>query len=316
MDKAIILNLVFEKKINYPIRLEYKFMRELAVRTLGKTGMKPKALGLGCAFFGGGQSSDGDTLAGVRRAIDLGINYVDTSPAYGESERRVGLALAGGWRDRVYLQTKAGTHPQYKNDYTGPSIRWSVENSLKLLKTEYLDSVLIHDPDDIEMPLAPNHALDELLKLKEEGVIGHIGLGVRDHEFHRRAIATGQIEIILSYLDYTLLDQSVAQTTLPLAKERGVGIILASVFGMGRLTGVEPDGNREPVGHAMWRWCQKDGVNIRHLAMQFCLAAPIDGIVMAGPCNESQVDDAYEAATAQVTVEEWEAFKAEFGVGV
>ena len=59
-------------------------------------------------------------------------------------------------------------------------------------------------------------------------------------DFHRRAIETGHIEIVLSYLDYTLLDQSVAQTTLPLAKERGIGIILASVFAMGTLTGVEP----------------------------------------------------------------------------
>jgi aryl-alcohol dehydrogenase-like predicted oxidoreductase len=291
-------------------------MAELEIRRLGSTGIKPKALGLGCAFFGGEKSSDADTVAGVRRAIELGINYVDTSAAYGHSERRVGLALEGGWRDKVYLQTKAGTHPQRRNDYSAVSIRWSVGNSLKMLKTEYLDSVLIHDPEDIEVPLAPGHALDELLKLKEEGVIGHVGLGVRQHAFHRRAIETGQIEIVLSYLDYTLLDQSVAQTTLPLARQHGVGIILASVLGMGRLTGVEPDVANEPVAHAMWTWCRKHGVNIRHLAMQFCLAAPIDGIVMAGPCNEAQVNDACEAATAQVPDAVWAAFKAKFGVGL
>ena len=158
--------------------------------------------------------------------------------------------------------------------------------------------------------------MDELLKLKEEGVIGHVGLGVRQHAFHRRAIETGQIEIVLSYLDYTLLDQSVAQTTLPLARQHGVGIILASVLGMGRLTGVEPNDANEPVAHAMWTWCRQHGVNIRHLAMQFCLAAPIDGIVMAGPCNEAQVNDAYEAATAQVPTAVWAAFKAKFGVGL
>ena len=291
-------------------------MAELEIRTLGSTGIKPKALGLGCAFFGGDKSSDVDTVAGVRRAIELGINYVDTSAAYGQSEYRIGLALEGGWRDKVYLQTKAGTHPQRRKDYSAASIRWSVENSLRMLKTEYLDSVLIHDPGDIEVPLAPEHALDELLKLKEEGIIGHVGLGVRQHAFHRRAIETGQIEIVLSYLDYTLLDQSVGQTTLPLARQHGVGIILASVLGMGRLTGVEPDVVKEPVAHAMWAWCRAQGVNIRHLAMQFCLAAPIDGIVMAGPCNEQQVNDAYEAATAQVPAQVWAAFKVEFGVGL
>jgi len=288
-------------------------MGDLGRRKLGSTGMTPRALGLGCAFFGGDPSSDADAVEGVRRAIELGIDYLDTSPLYSESERRVGLALEGGWREKIHLQTKVGTHPERRGDYSAASIRWSVENSLKLLKTEYLDAVLIHDPGDIEVPLAPGQALDELLKLKEEGVIGHIGLGVRQHDFHRRAIETGHCEIILTYLDYTLLDQSVAQTTLPLAQARGVGIILASALGMGKLAGPEPD---DPDAHAIWQWCRDNGVNIRHLAMQFCLAAPIDGIVMAGPCTRQQVDEAYEAATADVPAEVWAAFEEEFGVGV
>jgi aryl-alcohol dehydrogenase-like predicted oxidoreductase len=199
--------------------------------------MTPCILSLGCAGFGGSKSSDRDTVEGVRRAIELGYDFVDTSAGYGDSERRVGLALEGGWRDRIYLETKVGTHPDRRGDYSATATRWSVENSLRLLKTEHLDSVLIHDPVDIEVPLVPGHCLDELVRLKQEGTIGHIGLGVRQHEFHRRAIETGQIEIVLTYLDYTLLDQSVALTTLPLARQRGIGIILASVFGMGLLGG-------------------------------------------------------------------------------
>ena len=101
----------------------------------------------------------------------MGIDYVDTSPLYGESERRIGLALADGWRDRVYLQTKTGTHPTRRGDYSAAATRWSVENSLKLLGTDYLDSVLIHDPEDIEVPLAKDHALEELLRLKEQEVV-------------------------------------------------------------------------------------------------------------------------------------------------
>ena len=288
-------------------------MTELRRRKLGNTGMTPRALGLGCAFFGGDKSSDRDTLEGVRHAIELGIDYLDTSPLYSESERRVGLALEGGWREKIHLQTKVGTHPKRRGDFSAGGTRWSVENSMKLLKTDYLDAVLIHDPSDIAVPLAPGNALDELLKMKEEGMIGHIGLGARPHDFHRKAIETGQIEIVLTFLDYTLLDQSVARTTLPLAQERGVGIILASALGMGRLAGPEPE---EPEAHAIWQWCQDEGVNIRHLAMQFCMAAQIDGIVMAGPCTKQQVAEAYEAATAAVPAEVWAAFKAAFGVGV
>ena len=101
-------------------------MAELETRKLGNTGMTPRALGLGCATFGGDKSSDRDTTEGVRRAIELGIDYVDTSPSYGESERRVGLALKGSWRDKVYLETKTGTHPQRRGDYSAEGARWSV----------------------------------------------------------------------------------------------------------------------------------------------------------------------------------------------
>ena len=131
-----------------------------------------------------------------------------------------------------------------------------------------------------------------------------------------RAIETGHLEIVLTYLDYTLLDQSVAQTTLPLARERGVGIILASVLSMGRLAGCQPDRGQEPRAHAMWQWCHDRDINIRHLAMQFCLAVPMDGIVMPDPCNKQQVEEVYEAATAEVPAEVWATFKAEFGVGL
>ena len=299
-------------------------MTELETRQMGGTGMTPKALGLGCAFFGAADVTDEIAVEGIHRAIELGLDYVDTSPLYGQSERRVGLALEGGLREQIYLQTKTGTHPDRRPDYTAESTRWSVENSLTLLKTDRLDSVLIHDPPNIEEAFAPECALDELLKMKEGGILDHIGVGIRSHDFHRRAIETGHIEIVLTYLDYNLLTQSVAETTLPLAKENNVAIILASVFGMGTLAGPEPDDanevrrspGQEPRAHDMWKWCRDNDVNIRHLAMQFCLAAPISGIVMAGPANKQQVEDAYEAATSEVPAEVWRAFKSEFGVGI
>ena len=77
-------------------------MAELKAMALGKTGMTPKNLGLGCAWFGSDKSSDQDTVEGVRRAIELGMDFLDTSAGYGESERRLGLALEGGWRDKIY----------------------------------------------------------------------------------------------------------------------------------------------------------------------------------------------------------------------
>ncbi len=298
-------------------------MAGLETRRMGRTEMMPASLGLGAAWLG--QGSERETIDAIHRAIDLGINYIDTYPR--GQEDRWGNALEGGLREKVYLQAKVS--PPEKDgmkDFSAAATRRSVENSLKLLKTDYLDSVLIHDPIDIEDPLAHGHALGELITMKEEGFIRHLGLGVRQHEFHRRAIETGHIDIVLTFLDYTLLDQSVADTTLPLARKHDVGIILASPMAMGTLTGAEPSREDElrrarkenpdakPQAHDMWEWCQARGVNIRHLAVQFCLAAPVEGIVMFGPANRQQVEEGFEAATADIPPEIWRDFEAEFGV--
>ena len=289
----------------------------LPIRRMGRTGMTPTALGLGAAWLN--QCSESETISTNLRAIELGINYIDTYP--GHNEERWGKALQNGRREQIYLQAKVGTHPQRRKDFSVEGTRWSVEQSLRSLQTDYLDAVLIHDPIQIEDAIAPNRALDELVRMKEAGLIGSIGLGVRSHDFHRSAIETGQIDIILTFLDYTLLDQSVAETTLPLARQHDVGIILASVFGMGLLTGLEPDlesdrrhPDREPIAHRLWQWCQTEGLNIRHLAMQFCLQAPINGIVMFGPSSIQHVEEAVQAAKANVPFHIWQELETEFGI--
>ena len=291
---------------------------KLETRRMGRTEMKPNALALGAAWIW--QKSDAEVIGAIRRGIELGINYIDTYP--GHAEHLWGEVLSDGLREKVYLQAKVGTHPERRKDFSRDGTRWSVTNSLKDLRTDYLDSVLIHDPIDMESVLAPGCALDTLLEMKAEGYIRHIGAGVRSHEFHKELIETGHIDIILTFLDYTLLSQSVAETTLPLARQHDVGIILASPLGMGSLTGAEPNvederrrnPDAEPKAYMMWKWCQERDVNIRHLAMQFCLAAPIDGVVMFGPADKAQVEDGYEAATADISEDIWEAFEAEFGI--
>lgn len=291
---------------------------KLETRRMGRTEMRPNSLALGAAWIW--SKGDDEVIGGIRRAIELGMNYIDSYP--GHSEHLWGEALSGGLREKIYLQAKVGTHPERRKDFTADGTRWSVTNSLKDFRTDYLDAVLIHDPLDMESILDKGQALDTLLEMKNEGLIRNIGAGVRSHDFHKELIETGHIDIILTFLDYTLLSQSVAQTTLPLARQHDVGIILASPLGMGSLTGAEPNvdeerrrnPNTEPKAHAMWKWCQEHKVNIRHIAMQFCLAAPIDGIVMFGPSDKAQVEDGYKAATSTISEEIWEAFESEFGI--
>ena len=314
-------------------------MPDLEVRRLGRSEMKPKALGLGGGHLGWPEHSDENAIATVRSAIERGINFVDTSPDYGFSEQRIGMALADGWRDKVYLQTKVGSHPKYLRDWSKEATSWSLENSFKLLQTDYVDSVLIHGPRfDIEEPLG--ECLEVMVDWKERGRIGAVGVGVRQPEFHMRAIEVG-VDIVLSFLNYTLLDQSLADETIPFAIEHDVGILIGSPLGNSLLAGPEPIQKEEglhdadgkvipaavgsyldptvfPRAHAMWQWCQDRGFNIRDLAIQFAMNAPVkgNGIVLTGSANPTEFDEVYAAATTPVPEDVWQEFEAEFGVRV
>ena len=313
-------------------------MADLEVRRLGRTEMRPKALGLGGGYLGDPKRTDDEAVETIHEAIERGINFVDTSPEYGVSESRVGLALANGWREKVYLQTKVGSHPKFLRDFSNKATTWSLENSFKLLKTDFVDSVLIHGPRyDIEAPL--QECLDVLLEWKAKQRIGHIGIGVRQPEFHKRAIETGEMDIVLSFLDYTLLSQSIAETTIPLALKNDVGIILGSPLTGSLLAGPEPkvevkpelptdlppsligsrlDPSVVPAAHQMWQWCNERGLNIRDLAIQFALQAPVDGngIVLTGPSNLKEFDEVYKSATNEIPENVWQDFENEFGIGI
>ena len=312
-------------------------MPDLEVRRLGRTEMKPKSLGLGCGYLGDPKRPNQEAITTIRYAIEKGINFIDTSPEYGMSEYRVGLGLSNGLREKVYLQTKVGSHPKYLRDFSKKATIWSLENSFNLLQTDYVDSVLIHGPrNDIETPLGD--CLNILIDWKSKGRIGHIGIGIRQHEFHRRAIETGEMDIILSFLDYTLLSQSLTKTTIPLALKNDVGIILASPLNGSLLAGPEPKINELtkdpqialppslvggptdpkifPEAHKMWQWCNSERINIRDLAIQFVLNAPIkgNGIVLTGPSNKKEFEEVYKSATKYISKSIWKKFEENFSV--
>ena len=321
-------------------------MPDLEVRRLGRTEMKPTALGLGGGHLAGPEQSDEVAIATVRSAIERGINFVDTSPDYGFSEQRIGMALADSWRDGVYLQTKVGSHPKFLRDWSKEATTWSLENSFKMLQTDYVDSVLIHGPRfDIEEPLGA--CLDVMVDWKERGRIGAVGVAVRQPEFHKRAIEAG-VDIVLSFLNYTLLDQSLADETIPFAIEHDVGIIIGSPLGNSLLAGPEPIQKEEsfrvsvtgmhdedgriipsavgsyldptvyPPAHAMWQWCKDRNLNIRDLAIQFALNAPVkgNGIVLTGSANPTEFGEVFTAVTTPVTETVWQDFESEFGVRI
>lgn len=278
--------------------------------------MRPAALAMGAAFL----HESPEAVEAIQTALALGINYFDTYP--GHHEEKWGEALSGVPRSSYYLQAKIGTHPDRKKDFSGEGARWSLDRSLRSLKTDYLDSVLVHDPSGVDELLREGAVFDVLHEMKTQGVVRNIGLGARSHDWHVRLIDEGICDVSLTFLDYTLINQSAAGTIFPAARRQNTGIILASVQGMGLLTGTEPDPERErgmhpgsePRAHGIWTWCRDNGVNIRHLAIQFCLAAPVDSVVMFGPASIQHVHDAYEAATETIPPKLWEKLERDLGI--
>lgn len=294
-------------------------LEALPRRPLGRAGFSVRPLGLGGASLAAARVTDEAAVATVRRALELGIEFIDTSAAYGygESERRIGLALTVQDRQRIRLQTKAGSGTRPK-EYSGEAIRRSVEASLKRLRTDYLDVCLIHDPDELEPVLAPGGGIEALVRLSEEGVIGATGLGVRSHDFHQRAIADGRFDVILTYLDYTLLSRS-AGPLIRAASEAGLGVVIGSPLAAGLLAGGEgppcrygsPVRSEEPDAQAalrLRRWAGDHGVSLPSLALQWILRNPRVGVVLAGAASAAEIEESVRAVTTTLPPEVWEQF--------
>ena len=204
-------------------------MPEIPTRPLGRTDLQLTELSLGAAFIGGRDdpSLDDPDMASerfddiavdtVQRALTLGVRHIDTSPLYGPSERRIGMTLDSDETQGVTISTKVGTHPDRPYSYTAEDIRWSLERSLALLERDRVEIVLIHDPASMDPVFRAGDGFDALDELRAEGLLDYVGLGVRDLEFHRTAIKSGRVDVILTYADYNLVRRNGAP-----AHRRGV----------------------------------------------------------------------------------------------
>ena len=287
---------------------------QLSRRKLGRTDMRVTEISLGGVGLGGMRTVDDDNSAAatVRRGLERGINYLDTSPLYNESERRIGQAFRtlGGRPPGLYLSTKTGTHPLRRGDYTAAGTRWSVENSLRTLCVDSVDLLLVHDPPSMDPVLASGAALDELERMREEGKFRWIGLGVREHDKLLTAIRSGRFDAILTYRDYNLLRQT-ATSLIDEAAAAGVGIILAQVFVAGLLAGADPAETKyanDPDAAAArdwWLWAREREVPLRALSLQYGLRNPKVSTVLVGADTPEQVDEILAARDAVIPEAIW-----------
>jgi aryl-alcohol dehydrogenase-like predicted oxidoreductase len=219
------------------------YMTQLRTSALGSTGLEITRVGLGAWALGGGgdrgwgPQDDDESIAAIHRALELGVNWIDTAAAYGfgRSERVVGRALAG-MTGRPYVFTKASL----LDDGTGhvrhvlkrDSILREAEGSLRRLGVDAIDLYQIHWPipgEDIEEGWAA------MAELKERGLVRHIGVSNFSAGQLRRIASIAPVETIQP--PYSLIDRAAEAEILPLAQRNGTGVIVYSPMGSGLLTG-------------------------------------------------------------------------------
>lgn len=302
-------------------------------RRLGRTGYQVTALGLGGAHLGRTAVGFDDELAvaTVHRALELGINLIDTAPLYGDSQRRIGMALSrwyerGGRREDIYLSTKSGRLPGGDKYYSADDTYRSVEESLLLLGTDYLDVVLVHDPDDLSTVLQTGGALEALVELKRQGVVRAIGAGLRSHDFHRRLMETGELDVCLTFCDYNLLDQSAGGGVLEPAAEHDVGVLNGAAVMLGLLGGEDPGVVTAKLGRfateqrvtqatEIWQWCQERGSSVLALNLQFCLREWRVASTLLGAATPAEIEADIVAAFESLPECIWAELRERFGIG-
>src|ERR1700758_2009686 len=213
-------------------------------RTLAHTGMKVSPLCLGAMMFGAwGETDHDESIRIIHRALDAGINFVDTADVYsrGESEQIVGKALASGKRDKGVLATKVhGTMGEDPNEF-GNSRRWiirEVENSLRRLQTDWIDLYQIHRPEaDTDI----DETLGALTDLVRAGKVRYIGSSTfpasQIVEAQWVARERGRERFVCEQPPYSMLVREIEKDVLPTAQRHGMGVIPWSPLAGGWLSG-------------------------------------------------------------------------------
>ncbi|WP_349885694.1 aldo/keto reductase [Microbacterium sp. WHRI 7836] len=286
-------------------------------RTLGRTGIQVSPFALGAMMLGTdgsiGNGDERDSIRIVHRAIDAGINIIDTADRYsqGGSEELIGKALAGR-RDDVVLATKfngpMGTDPNRR----GNSRRWimrAVEDSLRRLGTDYIDLYQAHRPDDT---VDLEETLSALTDLVRSGKVRAIGSSDFPASMQVEAQWTSERRGLERFRTeqptYSILNRGIEREVLPVAQRYGMGALVWSPLAGGMLTGRFRRGQQTDLARAtMFRHNQDErridaveqivalseetGIRMTHLAMAFAIAHPDVTSALIGPRSMEQLDD-------------------------
>jgi len=294
----------------------------MRIRTLGKTGIRVSEIGFGCWAIGGpaalgktqigwGRVDDGDSLRALQTAFDSGINFYDTADAYGggHSEELVAEAFAKR-RSQVVIATKGGNitdaNGEWRKDFRGDFLVRRFEESLRRLRTDYIDLYQLHTPrtdDQLEQALSAAQALDRLI---EQGKLRAYGISVAKPEDGLKQIEAGFGDSIQTH--YNLLEREAERELFPRAVQTRVAIIsrvpLAYGFLTGKFTKETRFGRDDHRSHTLSpekiaEWVDKTdrlkpiaadlGISLAQLALQYILAQEAVSVAIPGAKTENQV---------------------------
>ena len=301
-------------------------------------------VGLGAAQLGNlfHETTDEDASATVDAAWDAGIRYFDTAPHYGLglSERRLGAALAARPRDEFVLSTKVGRllvpsgSPEGVMDDEGfavpatlrrewdlsrDGIRRSIVESLERLGLDRIDIAYLHDPDEFGEQ-AHAEAIPALIELRDEGVVGAVGAGMNQSAMPAEFVRRHDVDVIMLAGRYTLIEQGALDDLLPLAEERGVGIVAAAVYNSGLLAQPRPpadatyDYAQAPTellarANALADVCEEFGVSLPEAAIAYPLRHPAVVSVAVGMRTAEQVTETVRRYGTSIPDEFWTALR-------
>ncbi len=267
-------------------------------RELGRTGLKLPVLSFGASSLGQEfrQVDIGESLESVHAALDVGMNFIDTSPFYGRgmSEVMLGIALRDVPRDNYILGTKLGRYDAAHFDFSAKRVVESVDVSLHRMGVDHIDIMLCHDIEFVDRAQIVEETLPALRKVRDGGKVRFIGISGYPMSNFRFVLDQTELDVVLSYNHYTLQNTMFADL-VPYLKEKNVGIMNAAPFSARLLTNAPlPPWHKatdqvRSVCRQAAEHCQSKGIDIAQLAVQYSIAHSDMTTCITGSANPNRV---------------------------
>lgn len=271
----------------------------LPTRPLGNTGIQVPILSFGASSLGAEfrNVEMSEVFASVHAALDLGMNLIDTSPYYGRgmSEVLLGVALKDVPRDQYKLCTKLGRYDVGHFDFSAKRVAESIDVSLHRLRTDHLDIVLCHDIEFVPLRQIIEETIPAVRKAQQAGKVKAVGISGYPMKVFTEIASHTELDCIMSYNQYTLQNTRLVDDVLPHLAPKGVGVMNAGPFAARLLTNADlPSWHKDSAevqqaARVAAQLCERRGVDIAKLALQFSCSHPDLATTVAGSANPNNI---------------------------